>query len=411
MAGWHRVAVTGAGAISALGSSLECLWTCLKEGRSGIGPVDPAVNRVPESPLRVQNVAEVRGYNPEMYFEPRDLSLMDRFAQFAVIAAQEALERAGIEWTPALRERAAVVTGSCMGGRAVEENGYWELFRNNRSRVHPLTIPLGMANAGASHISMRWGLQGTAYTVSTACASSAHAIGQAFQLVRAGLAPLAIAGGSEAPLFMGGLRAWEAMRVVSKDTCRPFSADRSGLILGEAGAMLILEPLEAALARGARVLAEIVGFGATADAGHITQPTSSGPARAMQQALEDGGLHPEQVGYINAHGTATEANDRVETGAIRSVFGSHADRLAVSSTKSMHGHTLGAAGALEAVATVLALGRCLLPPTANYTTPDPACDLDVVPNRARPAAVEAALSNSFAFGGLNAVLAFKAFPG
>ena len=403
------MAVTGIGVICALGHDREAFWTSLMEGRSGIAAIHPSIHKIATAPLRILNTAEVSGYDPEAFFEAKELSLMDRFAQFAVLPAQEAIRQSGIEWTPELRERAAVVTGSCMGGRGAEETGYWELFHNHRTRVHPLTIPLGMSNASASHISMRWGLQGPAYTVSTACASAGHAIGQAFHLVRSGAAPAAVAGGSEAPLFLGGMKAWEAMRVVSKDTCRPFSADRSGLIIGEGGAMLVLEPLEAALARGARPLAEIVGFGATSDAGHITQPTAGGPARAMRQALADAGLSPEQIGYINAHGTATEANDRIETEAIRLVFGAHADRLAVSSTKSMHGHTLGAAGAVEAVATVLTLQRGQLPPTANYTTPDPACDLDIVPNRARPGQVEAALSNSFAFGGLNAVLAFKAW--
>ena len=397
------------GTINALGHDPQSFWQSLLAGRSGIGPMKTPINRVDVLPLRTENVAAVENYNPESYFEPKELSFMDRFAQFAVLSAQQAIAQSGIEWTPELRARAAVVTGSCMGGRGAEENGYWELFHNNRTRVHPLTIPLGMSNAGASHISMRWGLQGPAYTVSTACASSAHAIGQAFQMVRAGIAPAALAGGSEAPLFIGGMKAWEAMRVLSRDTCRPFSADRSGMIVGEGGAMLLLEPLEAALARGARPLAEIVGFGATADAGHITQPTANGPVRAMQQALADADLQPEQIGYINAHGTATDANDRTEAAAIRTVFGPHIDRLAVSSTKSMHAHTLGAAGAIEAVATILALGQKVLPPTANYTRPDPACDLDVIPNQVRPQEVEAALSNSFAFGGLNAVLAFKAW--
>jgi len=405
----HRVVVTGAGVISALGGDANSFWDSLVHCRSGIAPLQTTLNRVEAAPLRFENVAQVRDYHAEDFFDPKELSFMDRFAQFAVLPAREAIEQSGIEWTPDLRDRTAVITGSCMGGRGAEENGYWELFHNMRTRVHPLTIPLGMSNAGTSHITMRWGLQGPAYTVSTACASSAHAIGQAFHLVRSGVVPAAIAGGSEAPLFLGGMKAWEAMRVISRDTCRPFSADRSGLIVGEGGAILVLEPLEAALARGARPLAEIVGFGSTADAGHLTQPTASGPARAMQGALADGGLAPEEIGYINAHGTATEANDRTESEAIRAVFGAHADRLAISSSKSMHGHTLGAAGALEAVATVLALGRGTLPPTANYTRPDPACDLDVIPNCAREQTVGAALSNSFAFGGLNAVLAFKAW--
>jgi nodulation protein E len=359
--------------------------------------------------VRFKNAGVIRGFEPELHFERKNLTFMDRFAQYTVVAAREAVEAAQVEWTPELRENTLIVTGTCMGGRWAEESGYWELFHHGRSRVHPLTIPLGMSNAGASHISIEFGIQGPAYTVSTACSSSAHALGQAFWMVRSGSAPMAIAGGSEAPLFLGGLKAWEAMRVVSPDTCRPFSKDRSGMVLGEGAAMMILEPLESALARGVRPLGEIVGFGMSADACHMTQPSAEGAARAIRAAMRDAKLSSEQIGYINAHGTGTEANDRMEVQAIRAIFGNHADQLAVSSTKSMHGHTLGAAGALEAAATVLALGRAILPPTANYTTPDPACDLDVIPNEARPAQVEAALSQSFAFGGLNAVLAFRTY--
>jgi nodulation protein E len=256
---------------------------------------------------------------------------------------------------------------------------------------------------------MEMGITGPSYTISTACSSAAHAIGQAFWMVRSGGTDLAIAGGSEAPFSVGILKAWEAMRVVSPETCRPFSKDRRGMTLGEGGAMLVLEPLEAALARGARIHAELVGFGMSADAGHIAQPSAGGAARAMQMALRDAGIEPSQVGYINAHGTGTLANDATETAAIRMVFGAHADHLAVSSTKSMHGHTLGAAAAIECLATIVALRDGILPPTANYTEPDPECDLDVVPNRARAADVEWALSNSFAFGGLNAVLALRRF--
>ena len=351
--------------------------------------------------FRFQQGAEVRGYVPGAHFEAKELAYIERFAQFALLAARQAVDQAGVEWTEALREDGAVVTGTSLGGREAEEAGYYELFHHNRTRVHPLTIPLSMSNAGASHISMRYGLRGPAYTISTACSSSAHAIGQAFWMVRNGTAPIAITGGSEAPLYLGNLKAWEAMRVISKDTCRPFSGDRSGLVLGEGGAMLVLEPLDAALARGARPLAEIVGFGMSSDGGHLTLPSEAGASSAMGKAIRDSGLAPEQFGYINAHGTATEANDRTETAAIRATFGRHADRLAISSTKSMHGHTLGAAGALEAVASILTLRNGVLPPTLNYTTPDPCCDLDVVPNVARPLAVEACLSNSFAFGGLN----------
>ena len=400
----RRVVITGTGVISAIGNDTVSFAASLCAGRSGIGPL----LQVDATQLRFSHAAEVRGYEPEKHFEQREISLMERFAQFALIAAREAVTQSGLEWTPELREETAVITGSCLGGRNIEEAGYWELFHHGKSRIHPLTIPLSMANAGASHISMAFGIEGPSYTVSTACSSATHAIGQAFHMVRSGAAPMAITGGSEAPFFIGGLKAWEAMRVISKDTCRPFSLERSGMILGEGAAMLVLEPLEVALARGAVPLAEIVGFGMSADAGHITNPQSSGPARAMRLALRDGGLAPEQIGYINAHGTATEANDRTETAAIHGVFGEHARALAISSTKSMHGHALGAAGALEAVASVLALSSGTLPPTANFLSPDPSCDLDVIPNRARAAEVEACLSNSFAFGGLNAVLAFKA---
>jgi nodulation protein E len=275
------------------------------------------------------------------------------------------------------------------------------------NRVHPLTIPKTMANAGASHISMEFGITGPSYTISTACSSAGHAIGQAFWMVRNGLTDLALAGGSEAPFSFGILKAWEAMRVVSPETCRPFSKDRRGMILGEGAAMLVLEPLEAALARGATVHAEIAGFGMSADACHITQPSADGAAKAMRAALRDAGLAPEAIGYVNAHGTGTLANDATETAALKAVFGAHSGKLAISSTKSMHGHALGAAAALECVATVLALRDGVLPPTANYNLPDPDCDLDVIPNHARQAQVEWAISNSFAFGGLNAVLVLR----
>src|SRR5580698_5609055 len=406
-----RVVISGMGVISALGLDQQQFWQALVNGQSGIGPIPQDVGPNPEmgmNQVRFKNGAAVLGYDADTYFPRKALSFMDRFAQFSVIAAREAVAAAGIEWTEELRESAAIITGSCMGGRFTDEIGYWELFHHGRHRVHPLTIPLGMSNAGASHISMEFGLHGPAYTISTACSSSAHAIGNALWMVRSGAAPLAIAGGSESPLFLGGLKAWEAMRVVSPDTCRPFSANRSGMILGEGGAMLVLEPLDRALARGAKPLAEIVGFGMSADACHVTQPSAEGAAKAIRAALRDGGLAPEQVGYINAHGTATEANDRMEAEAIHAIFGRNTT-LPVSSTKSMHGHTLGAAGAIEAVATVLALRNGVLPPTANYMQPDPDCDLDVIPNQSRPVGAEVALSQSFAFGGLNAVLAFRAW--
>ncbi len=399
----HRVVVTGLGVICALGHNRKCFWESLRAGRPGIEPMEGA----DRTQLRFQNGAEVRNFDPLQYFDQREIDLLDRFAQFGAISAREAVADAGLEFTPELRERTAIVTGSCVGGQGTEDEGFVNLYRRNNPRGNPLTIPRVMNNAGASRISQEFGIVGPAWTVSTACSSSNHAIGQAFRMVRDGDVDVALGGGSEAIFSMGFLKSWEAMRVVSPDTCRPFSKDRRGLILGEGGACLVLESLERAQARGARIHAEIVGFGMSADAHHITQPLCDGAARAMRLAMADGELQPEQIGYINAHGTGTTANDSTETAAIRAVFGDHADRLAVSSTKSMHGHALGAAGAIEAVATILALECGMLPPTANYNEPDPACDLDVIPNQARDAQVECALSNSFAFGGLNAVIAIK----
>jgi nodulation protein E len=398
-----RVVVTGIGVISALGRNSVEFWGALCKGRSGIGPIES----VDRARLRFQNAAEVRNFNPQEHFEERYVELLDRFAQFSLVAAREAIADAQLTWTPELLERTAVVTGSCLGGKATEDQAFVELYLRGHSRIPPLTVPRAMANAGASHISMEYGITGPVYTVSTACSSATHAIGQAFWMVRSGMSEAAITGGGEAPFSFGHLKAWEAMRVVAADTCRPFSKNRSGMILGEGAGILVIEPLEAAQARGAKIYAEIVGFGMSADAHHITNPSHEGAARAMRAALRNADLLPEQIGYINAHGTGTLTNDPMEALAIRTVFGKHTEGLAVSSTKSMHGHTLGAAGAVEAIATVLGLRQSILPPTANFSEPDPQCDVDVIANEAREADVEYALSNSFAFGGLNAVLAFR----
>jgi nodulation protein E len=402
----RRVAITGLGIISPLGLNLEENWKSLSEGLPAIGPIKGADC----STLRFKNGAEVTGYDPVKHFEGGKDAYIDRFAQFSVVTAREALRNSGLELTPELRERSAIVCGSAVGGQAAIEAGFQDLWVEGRGRVHPLTIPKTMSNAGASHIAMDLGMSGPTYTVSTACSSANHAIGQAFRLVRDGEADAAMTGGSEAMFSIGMLKAWEAMRVIAPDTCRPFSKDRRGMILGEGGAMMVLEPMDAARARGAKIFAEICGFGMTADAHHLTQPAVHGPARAMRGALREAGLAPEAVGYINAHGTGTPGNDPVETSAIREVFGAHADKIGVSSTKSMHGHALGAAGALEAIATILALYHGILPPTANFNERDPECDLDYIPNQPRALRVEAALSNSFAFGGLNAVVAFRAVP-
>jgi len=401
----RRVVVTGIGVVSPIGQTAAEFFEALTAGRSGIGPLQSMAPGL----LRFPNGAEVRGFDALQHFDEKETGLLDRFAQFGVVSARQAIEDSGIEWTPELRECTAIVTGSCVGGQSTEDEGFEVLYRRNASRVNPFTIPRIMANAGASRISLEFGITGPTWTVSTACSSSTHALGQAFWMVRNGSAEMAVTGGSEAIFSMGFLKAWEAMRVVSPDTCRPFSKDRRGLILGEGGAALVLETLDAARARGAKIHAEVVGFGMSSDAFHITQPSAEGAARAMRAAICDARIQPEQIGYINAHGTGTTANDATETAAIRTTFGEHADRLAVSSTKSMHGHALGAAGAIEALACILALEKGILPPTANYTVADPSCVLDVIPIEARLAEVEYAMSNSFAFGGLNAVVALRAW--
>ena len=401
----HRVVITGTGVISALGSNRIEFEQSLREGRPGIARMtNPACLE-----LRFQNAAEVRGFQPEDHFALKEADMMDRFTQFAVVAAREAVTQSGIEWTDELRENAAIITGSCVGGKNTEDRGFHDVYKLGKPRVHPMTIPMTMVNAGASAISVDLGVTGPVFTISTACASSAHAIGQAFSMVRSGLCDVAITGGSEAPLSFGILKAWEAMRVVAPQICRPFSRSRTGMILGEGAAMFVIESLDHALARGAKPIAEIVGFGMSSDARHITQPSAEGAAKAITRALQDAGINPDQVGYVNAHGTGTSVNDVTETRALHLAFGDHARKLGVSSTKAMHGHTLGAAGAMEAAATMMALTTGILPPTINYDEPDPDCDLDYIPNTAREASVEYTISNSFAFGGLNAVLAFRAF--
>ena len=400
----RRVAVTGIGVISGVGSTRDSFWRALCAGESGIRPME----LVPAGAVRFPNGSEARDYRPSEHFDEKQADFLDRFAQFAAVTAREAVLDAGVDWTDDLRARTAIVTGSSTGGQTSEDESFRNLYERKHTRFSPLSIPKAMANAGASRISFEFGITGPALTISTACSSANHAIGQAFWMVRSGVVEMALAGGSEAPFSPGMLKAWEAMRVVSPDTCRPFSLGRQGMILGEGAGMLALEPLERALARGARIYGEIAGFGMSSDAHHLTHPLPGGASRAMRAALSDAGAQPESVGYINAHGTGTPINDSVETAAIRAVFGAHASKMLVSSTKSMHGHALGAAGAIEAAATLLALSTGVIPPTANFTGPDPECDLDVVPNAARIANdVEYALSNSFAFGGLNAVLVFR----
>ena len=403
-----RVVITGMGAISPLGVGAEALWQGLREGRSAIGPLQhPDAGR-----LRVKIAAQVpASFDPAANIDERTLPLLDRTSEFALHAAREAIAQSGLDFSAnELGLRTAVIVGTGVGGETTQDEQSRRLYADNATRVHPLSIVRLMTNASASQISIAWGLRGPTFAVASACASANHAIIQAAQMIRYGLADVAIAGGTEACLTYGALRAWEAMRVLADDTCRPFSANRHGLVLGEGAGIFVLESMEHAQARGAVILAELAGTGMTADATDIVMPSATGAAAAMTQALADAGLAPQDVDYINAHGTGTQANDVTETKAIRLAFGAHADRLAVSSTKSMHGHALGASGALELVAVVGALRDGVVPPTANLDQPDPACDLDYVPNVARAMPVRAALSNSFAFGGLNAVLALKHAP-
>jgi len=399
----RRVVVSGIGVLCAIGRNREEFTCSLRQGRCGVSRIDNVENY----DLRFENGAEVKNFEPTDYLDPKQADMIDRFAQFALIAAREAVAQSGIKWTSELRDTSAIVTGSCVGGKNTENQGFWDVYKVGRNRVHPMTIPKTMANAGASCISLEFGITGPAFTISTACASSAHAIGQAFSMVRSGMCDVAITGGSEATFSHGILKAWEAMRVVSPTVCRPFSRDRNGMILGEGAAMLVIESLEHARARGARPIAEIVGFGMSSDAHHVTQPCAEGAAKAMTLALRDAALAPEQIGYVNAHGTGTSINDCTETHALHLAFGDYATKLAVSSTKAMHGHTLGAAGAIEMAATILGATNGFLPPTIHFNEPDPDCDLDYIPNQARGANIEFALSNSFAFGGLNAVLALR----
>lgn len=400
----HRVAITGLGCVSALGQDVASNWESLAAGRPGLAEI----TLVPPEKMNTKLVGEVKGFVPEQHFGERQLAMLDRFAQLVVVAAREAVKDAGLTLPGEAPRKVAVITGIGLGGMTTIDEGFERFYGRNIPRAHPLTIPRLMASAGASQISMDLGITGPAFAVTSACASSNHALGEAFWMIRSGRAEVALAGGSEACITLGSMRSWEALRVLAPDACRPFSKERKGMVLGEGGAIVVLENWERAKARGARIYAEFAGFGMSADAGDIVQPSADGAAAAVTDALQVAGLAPEQIDYINAHGTGTQINDVVETKAVRIAFGAHAEKLAISSTKSMHGHVLGGAGAIEMVALVKTVQEGVLPPTASFLTADPACDLDYVPNHARRLQVGAALSNSFAFGGLNAVVAVKA---
>ena len=399
----RRVVITGAGTINPLGHDVPATLAAMQAGTCAIGPLDIRdVDR-----LQIQIGAQVRGYDEADHFSRQDLTLYDRFTQFALLSAAQAMAQAGLELSGDAGERAGVILGTSGGGLNTQDDNYRAVYAEGKNRVHPFIVPRLMANAAASHVSIRHNLRGPVLTISTACASSNHAMGQALGMIRGGMADVMLTGGTEAMLCFGGIKAWEGLRVMSRDGCRPFSADRNGMVQGEGGAVFVFEEREHALARGANILCEVAGFAMSSDAADIVTPSAEGAARAMRGALADGGIALADVGYINAHGTGTAVNDRTETQAIRDVFGAHADALQVSSTKAMHGHLIGGTGAVELLSCIMALRDGVIAPTIGLSAPDPACDLDYVANTARQARVDVAMSNAFAFGGLNAVLALR----
>jgi 3-oxoacyl-[acyl-carrier-protein] synthase II len=403
----RRVAVTGLGIISACGNNIDDFLFNLMAGKSGVRRISSAYSSL----LSVKIAAQV-DFNPFDYLIKKQVSSMDRVNQFASAAASQAWKDSALSLDAKEKERVGVYIGCSMGGVNTIEDLYDQLFKHNADKVRPLTLLMAMNNASASHISIEYGLSGPCLTLSTACASSANAIGEAFRQVKDGYVDVMLAGGTDALLTYGGFRIWEALKVLALEdpedpskSCKPFSKNRTGLVLGEGAAMVVLEEMERAVSRGAPIYAEIVGYGSTSDAGHIARPSLDGQARAMADALKEAGLSPENIDYINAHGTATQWNDPMETQAIKKVFEDYAYNVPVSSTKSMHGHTLGAAGAIEFIVSLLAIKNQAVPPTINLDQPDPECDLDYVPNIGRKGVtVNAVMSNAFAFGGVNAVL-------
>lgn len=399
----NRVVITGQGTINALGKNVAATLDAMSNGVCGIGPLEfDNVDR-----LNIKIGGQIKGYTAQDHFTRSEIALYDPFTQFAVIAAQEAIAQSGLDFSDALAENTGVVLGTAGGGLQTQDQNFRSVYEDGKNRVHPFVVPRLMNNAAASHISMIHGLRGPSFTVASACASSNHAMGQAYHMIRSGMAQIMVTGGSESMLCFGGIKAWEGLRVMSPDGCRPFCATRNGMVQGEGAAVFVFEDYQHAKARGADILAEVIGFAMTSDASDIVMPSQTGAARAIRLALKDAGVNAGDVGYINAHGTATTANDKTECAAIRDVLGGAADAVMISSTKAMHGHLMGGTGAVELLAVIAAVKDAMIAPTVNHTTPDPACDLDVVPNTARHSQVKVAISNAFAFGGLNAVLVLK----
>jgi len=411
----RRVVVTGVGLVSPVGVGTEATWQALKEGRSGAGPI----TAFDASAFSCRIAAEVKGFEPERWVERKEIKKMGRFIQFAIAASDFALSASGLQVTADSAERVGVFIGSGVGGFDVIEREFEVLLRHGPRRVSPFFIPATVVNLAAGQVSIRWGAKGPNSATATACTTGSHAIGDSYKIIQRGDADAMICGGSEAAVCRLGIGGFAAMRALStrndepERASRPWDQTRDGFVVGEGAGILILEELEGALRRGAPILAEIVGYGMSADAYHITAPSEDGEGarRVMLNALRDAGLEPAAIDYINAHGTSTVVGDRIEAQALRGCFGEHACKLAVSSTKSMTGHLLGGAGGLEAGVTVLTIRDQIAPPTINYEVPDPECDLDWVPNQARPMRIECALSNSFGFGGTNGCLIFRRYTG
>lgn len=399
----QRVVITGQGTVNALGKNVSQTLEAFKNGTCGISDLDfRDVDR-----LSIKIGGQVKGYAPEAEFNRQQNVLYDRFTQFTLLAAKEAVAQSGLTFAGELAAKSGVVLGTAGGGVTTWDENYRTVYEEGKNRVHPFVVPKLMNNAAASHVSMTHNLKGPSFTVATACASSNHAMGQAFQFIRSGMAKVMLTGGSESMLCFGGVKAWEGLRVMSKDACRPFSANRNGMVQGEGAGVFVFEEYEHAKARGAEILAEVIGFSMTSDAADIVMPSKKGAARAIAGAMKDAGINPEQVDYINAHGTGTTANDKTECAAVADALGHHANDVMISSTKSMHGHLIGGTGAVELLACIMALREGVIAPTIGYEEPDPECALDIVPNVARQAKADVVLSNAFAFGGLNAVLALK----
>jgi beta-ketoacyl-acyl-carrier-protein synthase II len=409
----RRVVITGMGVVAAPGLNPSDFFSRLVEGRPAVRRIQNLEAAVVER-LKCRIAAEIPCFKPTDHFTEKELDQLDRFSQLAIVACRQALAAAGIDqFSEEQQPRVGVCIGTAYGGMETMDTHYFSLYAKNATRLPPLVIPRTMYNAATCQLSMRLQARGPCLTPTTACSSGTHAIGEAYRFIQHGQADWMLAGGSDAPLTYGVIRCWEGMRVLAPENsdaagaCRPFSGDRQGIVIGEGAGVFVLEEYELARKRGARIHAELVGYGANSDASHITQPSVEGPSDAMRLALADAQMNPEEIDYINAHGTGTKVNDVVETRAIKAVFGERAKKIPVSSTKSMHGHVMGASGAIELVAALAAMKQGVVPPTANYRVPDPQCDLDYVPNQAREQEVRAVMSSSFAFGGMNAVLVVK----